>query len=273
LPESREALAGTLDRGKAALKQLDRKLNMRRRVHTLRPNPELNGRRTWPLLDSFGRQIALIERHANHWELRDPAGERTLFTDRTRNREQIEVQGRGCMISDELEAMHALVAFRALDRSGLPPGASIVPFQLRAFIHRSALPAKNREGKRIRAAIDNYTTGSGGSQLGAAVPQSLADPGFASRERFLGEDGKKRSYATYNAKSPFGGAMYFCVNTTGVHGGGIVRGVARAGDPFEQLDRFGYADPNLVDGDPLTRWIYGRLVGTRMFGWIPVRDR
>jgi hypothetical protein len=124
-----------------------------------------------------------------------------------------------------------------------------------------------------RAAVDHYKTGPGGSGLNPQVVDTVRDPGFGNREAFFGEDGKKRSYATYNAKSPFGGAIYFSVNTTGVHGGGVVRGVARVEDAFEHLDGFGYSDPNIVEGNPLARWIYGRLVGTRMFGWVPVRDR
>src|SRR5439155_14666618 len=116
-----------------------------------------------------------------------------------------------------------------------------------------ALPVRNRDGQVIRRAIDRYDTGSGGSDLAVAGIDVLRDPGFGSEEGFLGEDGKQRSYATYNAKPPFGGAMHFSVNTTGVHGGGIARGVARAGDAFEHLDSFGYADPNVAEGDPIAK--------------------
>lgn len=271
LPESRSAIGGTADLGTAEWARRGRRLNMRRALDTLAPNPELEGRRRWPLLDSFGRTIALIERHADHWELSDPATGQTIFADRTLDRRQIEVQGRGCMLGDELERSHALVAFRPLDRAALPAGASIVPFRLRAFVNRSALPAQNSDGRPIRGAVDNFDAGSGGSAITSGTSHVLRDPGFSSEDGFVGEDGKQRSYATYNAKHPFGGAMYFSINTTGVHGGGIARGVARAGDAFERLDEFGYADPNVADGEPLVTWLYGRLVGTRMFGWVPVR--
>jgi hypothetical protein len=266
LPESRSAVHGTSDLGTAEWARRGRRLNMRRALDTLARNPERDGRRSWPLLDSFGRTIALIERHADSWELSDPATGQAVFIDRSLDRRQIEVQGRGCMVDDELERSHALVAFRALDRAALPAGASIVPFRLRAFVDRSALPAP------VRHDVDDYDAGSGGSALTAGTPGELRDPGFNSDEGFLGEDGKQRTYATYNAKPPFHGAIYFSVNTTGVHGGGIVRGVARAGDAFEPLDEFGYADPNVSDGgEPLATWVYGRLGGTRMFGWVPVR--
>jgi hypothetical protein len=271
LPESRRALAGTSDLGTAEWARRGRKLNMRRALDTLARNAHLDGRRSWPLLDSFGREIALIERHADHWELSDPASGETVFVDHRLDPRQLEVQGRGCMIDDELERSHALIAFRALDRGGLVGGASIVPFRLRAFVNRAALPLRNSEGRPIRRAIDRYDTGSGGSTITAGAPDLLRDPGFSSDEGFLGEDGKQRSYATYNAKPPFRGAMYFSVNTTGVHGGGIARGVARAGDQFELLDRFGYGDPNVAAGEPIATWVYGRLVGTRMFGWVPAR--
>lgn len=265
LPESRSAIGGTADLGTAEWARRGRRLNMRRALDTLARNPKLDGRRRWPLLDSFGRTIALIERHADHWELSNPTTGQTIFIDRTLDRRQIEVQGRGCMLDDELERSHALVAFRALDRAALPAGASIVPFRLRAFVDRSALSGT------IRRAVDDYDVGSGGSAIRAGTPGALRDPGFSSDEAFVGEDGKLRTYATYDAKPPFHGAIYFSVNTTGVHGGGIVRGVARGGDAFERLDEFGYADPNVADGEPLAIWVYGRLSGTRMFGWVPLR--
>jgi hypothetical protein len=265
LPESRNAIGGTSDLGTAEWARRRRKLNMRRTLDTLARNPDLDGRQKWPLLDSFGRRIALIERQADRWELSDPASGHIVFVDHSLDRRQIEVQGRGCMVDDELERSHALIAFRALDRTALPPGASIVPFRLRAFVDRLALP------EPVRRVVDEYDAGSGGSAVTAGTPDVVRDPGFSSGEGFLGEDGKQRTYATYNAKPPFGGAMYFSVNTTGVHGGGIARGVARAGDAFERLDEFGYADPNVADGEPLATWVYGRLSGTRMFGWLPVR--
>jgi hypothetical protein len=59
-------------------------------------------------------------------------------------------------------------------------------------------------------------------------------------------------------------------NTLGVHGGGVVRGVVRAGDAFARADGFGYCDPNVPDGEPgRVRWSYGRVAGTRLRGWLP----
>jgi len=122
---------------------------------------------------------------------------------------------------------HALVAFNALDRSTLPAGATIVPFQLRAFLPRDALPATNESGAAIRGEVD-----------------------------------------LYNAN-----ARYFVIDSTGVGGGGIVRGVMRAGDPVAGRDGFGYCDPNHLRSlaRPAATWRYGSVAGTRMAGWFAAR--
>jgi hypothetical protein len=272
LPESRCARSGTEDLGTQAWARERRYLNMRRRFDALEPNPDAGGRASWPVVDSFGRPLATIERAIDSWVLSHPETEARLYADSSLDPGKLEVQGRGCMVDDDLEEGYALVAFHAADRSGLRPGESLVGYGLRAFIPRAALPKRNARGQRIRADVDDYDAGCGGSDLPPGAPAPLEDPGFASSERFLGEDGIARSYATYNAKAPFEGAIYFSVNTTGVHGGGIARGVARAGDLFEPVDEFDYPDPNhSPDLPPLAKWTYGRLAQTRMWGWVPVR--
>jgi hypothetical protein len=80
-----------------------------------------------------------------------------------------------------------------------------------------------------------------------------------------------RTYATYNVKRRYRGARYLLVNTTGVHGGGIVRGVLRADDPVSVVDALGYCDPNAVGGEPVATWSLVRLPGTRLEGWLPNR--
>jgi hypothetical protein len=91
-------------------------------------------------------------------------------------------------------------------------------------------------------------------------------------DRFIGEDGHTRHYRTaYRAHANYGGAIYLMVDTTGVHGGGIVRAVVAAGDPFAALDQFGYVDPNHVPAGAGARWRYGHVPGTRIFGWFPER--
>ena len=119
----------------------------------------------------------------------------------------------------------------------------------------------------------NYTTGSGGSRLRRCLDRRTLDcPGFPTTERFLGQDGLKRTLATYNVKEEYGDARYVMVNTTGVHGGGVIRAVVRADNVFEILDEFSYPDPNVPDGvAPLVRWVYGQVCGTNIHGWVPRR--
>jgi hypothetical protein len=247
---------------------------MRRYVASLERNPAEDHRRRWPLVDSLGRPLALIEQYHDRWELVDPDSRSTLYVDHVPNPRKLLVQGRGAMVSDELEESHALLAFNAADRSTIPPGASIVPFRLRAFIDRRALPRHNSAWQRIRGVIDRYAAGAGDveTRSAAAQAQPLADPGFDSNaDKFVGHDGRARTYATYNAKPPYGGAMYLLINTPGVLGGGIVRGVVRAGDDFEPMDEFGYADPNVrLGAPPVATWLYGGVSGTRLAGWVPV---
>lgn len=270
LPELRRARAGTRDIGSQAWARRGRRLNMRRPLNFLEGNPRAGGRQVWPLLDSLGRRLAVLEHHSNRWELLDPETGEVLYTDRRLDGDQLEVQGRGCMTSPGLERRHALLAFRPNDP--LEDGSGLVPFRLRAFIDRRALPARNSRGQLIRGAVDAFDVGCGGSPLPVSATQPVRDPGFDADDRFLGEDGFARTLATYNAKPAFGGAIYLLANTSGVHGGGIVRGVVRAGDRFGRIDGFSYCDPNVPAGAPeRVRWSYGRILGTRMWGWLPER--
>jgi hypothetical protein len=274
LPPSRRGRHGALDAGTQALASKGRLINMRRYIASLDRNPEEDHRRRWPLVDSLGRPLALIEQHDDRWELLDPVTRSSIYVDHVLNPRKLLVQGRGAMASDDLEESHALLAFNAGDRSTIPQGASIVPYRVRAFIDRRALPGHNSAWQRIRGAIDRYAAGEGDAEPGSAEPQTqpLADPGFDSNaDKFVGHDGRARTYATYNAKPPYGGAMYLLINTPGVLGGGIVRGVVRAGDGFEPLDEFGYPDPNVrLGARPVATWLYGRVSGTRLAGWVPV---
>lgn len=272
LPETRLARAGTEDLGTQAWTDRGRLLNRRRNLDFLLPNPDAGQRQRWTLRDSLGRRLAIVEKHSNRWDLHHPETNALLYSDYSLKADQLHVQGVGCMATDALERANALVAFRATDRRALDEGESIVPFQLRAFIARRALPARNRRGQPVREGLERYDTGCGGTELPLGRAGRIVSPEFrAADDRFVGEDGIERTYCTYNAKSRYGGAIYVLVNTTGVHGGGIVRGVAREGDRFEPVDGFGYCDPNVESGDPAARWTYGRVAGTRLFGWVATR--
>lgn len=275
LPESRVGQLRTEDLGTAAWAARGRELNRRRDFDSLLPNPDAGRRPRWLLRDSLGRRLAIVERHSNRWDLHDPETNRRLYSDHSEDPDQLELQGVGCMADEERERRSALVAFRVNDRSELEEGESIVPFQLRGFIARAALPARNRRGQPVREGLERYDTGCGSSELAPGRSWAITSPGFesgADGDRFVGEDGIVRTYTTYNAKPLFGrGAIYVLANTTGVHGGGIVRGVAQVGDTFEELDRMAYCDPNVAEGDPRAQWSYGRIAGTRLVGWIPTR--
>ncbi len=272
LPETRFARRRTEDLGTAAWAVRGRYLHMRRPLDFLQGNPSARGRQRWRLRDSLGRVLAVVEKHSNRWDVHDPETNDLIFSDYSLKANQLEVQGIGCMADEALEASHALVAFRATDRRSLGEDESIVPFQLRAFIPRVALPVRNRRDQPVRLNLARYDVGCGGSELPRRPAIRIGSPGFDSREdRFMGEDGRRRTYATYNGKAPYGGAIYVLANTTGVHGGGIVRGVAREGDVFEPIDGFDYCDPNVAAGEPRTRWTYGRVARSRLHGWLPTR--
>ncbi|MBA2580158.1 MAG: hypothetical protein H0V03_04835, partial [Thermoleophilaceae bacterium] len=272
LSECRLGARGTADVGTHAL--LPRRINMRRALGFLEPSPAAGGRVRWPLVDSFGRPLAVLERHADRWETTDPDTGTVIYRDFTLSRQQLTVQGRGCMVDDALESTHALVAFNALDRSTLPAGATIVPFQLRAFLPRDALPAINESGAAIRGEVDLYNAGCGLAPPAPSSPEAVGDPNFDSNEeQFYGQDGIARSYATYNVKHKYANARYFVIDSTGVGGGGIVRGVVRAGDPVGGRDGFGYCDSNHLRSlaRPVATWRYGSVAGTRMAGWFAAR--
>jgi hypothetical protein len=251
LPDEREGIYGTRDRGRDAI---GRRLNSRRVFEAFLPNR--TGEVEWSLDDSFGARIAVLRREGRTWQLWSPDAS-TLVGDDPAPR--FELQGRGAMVDDRLEDRHALVAIKA--------GA-----RLRCFIARAALPRRNRAGRAIRSVVDDYDAGRGGSSLATAPPVALHDPDFAVREGFLGTDDIKRTYTTYNAKPHFGAAIYVMVNTTGVYGGGIVRAVARMGMPFHEADRIGTPDDNVAaDQAPVCQWVYGRIGDSRIWGWVAER--
>lgn len=273
LPECRLAVDATRDYGTQALRTEGTHINMRRDLGMLERNRDAKGNRVrWPMVDSFGRTLAYLEFRKNRWETEHPETGRTIYRDYVLDDDQFTVQGRGCMVSDVLESQYALVAFSANDRSTIPAGASIVPYQIRAFIHRDALPETNAAGQPIRGAIDDYVAGCGASDLTPAAPVALPDTDYDSNaHQFYGEDGRARTYATYNVKHLYQNARYFLINTTGTHGGGIVRGVVQPPDVVGQVDGFGYCDPNGITASPVATWTQARVGATRMYGFLPRR--
>src|SRR4051795_4569603 len=272
LPECRLGLASLRDYGTQALELEGTQINMRRNLERLLPNPtEKRQRVRWPLVDSFGRTLAYITRETDHWTTWNLKN-REIYRDYSLDADQFTVQGRGCMTSDTLESQYALVAFSANDRSTIPAGASIVPYQIRAFIDRRALPETNAAGEPIRAAVDDYRAGCGSSGLTRATATTLANPNYDSNaDQYYGEDGRARTFATYNTKPLYQNARYLSINSTSVHGGGIVRGVIQQKDLVAQVDRFGYCDPNAIAASAGATWLNGRIATSRIWGWLPKR--
>jgi hypothetical protein len=70
-------------------------------------------------------------------------------------------------------------------------------------------------------------------------------------------------------------------SSTAVTGGGIVRAIVPAGAPFVELDHFTYRDPDVicvhagggrVQAARVVRWMYVRVLHTRIEGWVPFRE-
>jgi hypothetical protein len=244
---------------------------MQRALSTFEPNPAEGGRLRWPLLDSFGRALGILERYSDRWEVTDPDTGALVYTDKTLDPDELVVQGRGCMTNDTLQSTYALVAFDGNDRTTIPAGTSIVPYRIRAFMDQHALPLD------VQSSLGSYSAGCGdafGRTPAAAAP--VDDAAYDSNtEKYYGEDGVARTYSNYNVKAPYENARYFIINSTGVHGGGIVRGLVQAGDQIGQSDRFDYCDPNWVASAsvtaPVADWLYGQIGTTRMWGWFPLR--
>jgi hypothetical protein len=113
--------------------------------------------------------------------------------------------------------------------------------------------------------------GNNESDLPVEVPVTHPNPAWLPTEQFYGEDGVKRTLETYNQKGNYWNCRYFLVCTTGVHGGGIVRGVYRDTDKVMYADDFGYNDPNALAAGTKATWRYGRVDKSNMWGWFSTR--
>lgn len=235
----------------------------------LKPNPAQNNRVKWPFVDSLGNVIYTVEKGASRWVVRAPDGT-LLGIDKKLDRDQFILQGRGCMINDRLEATRTLMAFR-FGQGGkegvdyfLYNGATKGQLALRAFVANRAVDSAYWDD------VQRVGTGCGGSGRPILNYATFSNPNF-SGERFVGEDDKARSYRTYNAH--YGGAIYVLARSTGLHGGGIVRAVVRAGHSTTVAiqDYYAYCDPNVPSGSrAVAGWWYGAIVHTRIFGYMPV---
>lgn len=252
LPNRRNGIRGSADVGSHVI---GRKLHARKPFASLKPNPRYGRRRLWPLRDSRGRLIVYIEQHSTRWDMHETPDGPPIYMDRSMDDDQLELQGRGAMTRRDWESRYALVGFAA-------NYGDFMRYRLKGFIQRAALP------DRLAAIVDDYDAGHGSCRLSPESISPLPDPGFDSgRDKFEGTDGIRRTYATYNAHVH--NAIYVCVNTTGVRGGGVVRGVLRAGQSVRWLDRMGEPDPNSIPGSAQVRWHYVCREG--IGGWVAQR--
>ncbi|MBI4897293.1 MAG: hypothetical protein HY827_02880 [Actinobacteria bacterium] len=157
--------------------------------------------------------------------------------------------------------------------------------KVRGFVDRRALP-----DWLVAESVD-HDFGCGQTALEPLfTPQPVADHAFKSGYgpgrayiigQYFGESvvqkellpGEKPThnnmpYNAYNPKPQFGNSTYAMINTTAVAGGGMVRGVVRAGaDQFTLYDEFGYCDPNFTlrnmllrrNGRRVSKWNYFEL--------------
>ena len=104
LPDLRRALGGTEDIGTQAWERRGRSLNARLWFDTLKRNPDRGDRRRWRMFDSFGEPLYFIEQHDEQWAMSDEDGAE-IYRDRSTNREQLQLQGQGCMSDERLKGV------------------------------------------------------------------------------------------------------------------------------------------------------------------------
>ncbi len=313
LPSCRVGLRGTEDR-------TSRKAG--RYFERLKP---IDGQRSYVLKDTFDRPVTTLEwkrkspiaRLPNRWGWY--VGKKWAGRDASR---AFEVQGQACklatvpvysVVNGQLvtsyqwvrDPQYVMIAFNpslgTRKRKNRPNQTRKLRF--RAFIDRRALPGwANRVAKR-------HDFGCGSSTLGPMLPQMLLGAysfksGYGPRRQYIvgqyfGESASPMDllpgetkihnnmpYNAYNAKPQFNRAVYAMINTTGVSGGGMVRGIARAGvDRFTLTDEMTYCDPNYTlrkmllkrrgkrvskwsyfelatfsrENKPTVRWVFGRI--------------
>lgn len=313
LPSCRIGLRGTEDRtSRKASKYFE----------MLKP---VDGQRNYVLRDTFDRPVASLEwktkspiaRLPNRWGWY--VGTKWAGRDATR---AFEVQGNACkLISVPVQAnvngqlvtthqwirdqRYVMIAFNpslgTTVRKNRPNQTRAL--RVRAFIDRRALPGwANHVANR-------YDFGCGASPLGPMIPQMLLGKyvfksGYGPRRQYIvgqyfGESASPMDllpgetkihnnmpYSAYNPKPRFNNAVYSMINTTGIAGGGMVRGISRAGvDRFTLLDEMTYCDPNYTlrkmllkrhgrrvskwsyfelasfnrENKPTVRWVFGRI--------------
>ncbi|MGH2906012.1 MAG: hypothetical protein ACRDKI_04495 [Solirubrobacterales bacterium] len=275
----------------------------------------IDGSRSYTIVDTFDRPVttihweeeSLIARHPERWGWYVDA--KWAGHDALR---AWEVQGNACKLRfDQFQnawvrdANFVMVAFNpalgSQNRKDRPNKTAAL--RVRGFIDRRALPGwANYRANRYDFGCGSTTlTPQWGEQ---SLGQAYFESGYGAGRHYVvgqyyGETAAQLNllpgevkvhnnmpYDSYNPKPQFGGAMYAMINTTGIAGGGMVRGIVRAGvDTFTLYDQMNYCDPNYTlgrvllrrngkrvskakyfepatfspDNEPTVRWVFGEL--------------
>ncbi|HEY5197124.1 MAG TPA: hypothetical protein VIJ51_08870 [Solirubrobacteraceae bacterium] len=262
IADCRVAEHGTPDLSRAAWRALfGEEVTISARVDGLAPNPAAAGASTWPLVDSLGQPIGLLEA--------TPAGRFTLvgLGGTPYHASQVNVRGHGCAASPTQSAAFPLVQVIA---GKAPSGGT------QAFIDGSALGTSSAADI---AALKAFTTqlggGTGCGPAGREIsgPRPLANPAVGASAHARLSNGALNTVTEYDAKPAFGNVVYFSSNTTEVSVGGVARGMVRVGTPAAKVDTFTSCDPN---SDGTLIWRYWSIhtanpANPRLYGWIPGR--
>lgn len=266
----------------------------------------VDGQMLYPLTDSFDRPVATLSWSAqappgyrrNEWGWfvnGEWAGHDA--------RRAFEVQSRACKLIAQpvtttapdgspvtthqwvRDSNHVMIAFNPALGS---PGRGFAPratarFRLRAFVDARAVPAKDL------AYAAKYDFGCGATALGPLRGEErFSVPRFNSRygrhrrymrDFYFGELASRfgilpgqapvsnhHPLETYNPRRQFHRATYVMMSSTGVAGGGTVRGVARSGvDRFRAYDEMRYCDPNYTLRSIRLRRGHHRMRPSRFF--------
>lgn len=313
LPSCRIGLRGTEDRTSRKASSF---------FEDLKP---IDGQRSYVLRDTFDRPVVTLEwkeespiaRLPNRWGWY--VGPKWAGRDAER---AFEVQGNACKLKAVpvpitvngqvittyqwvRDPQYVMIAYNpalgTTDRKSRPNQTTALRF--RAFIDRRALPGW------ANMVANRYDFGCGSSALTPMIPQMqlgsyFFKSGYGPRRQYIvgqyfGESASPMDllpgetkihnnmpYNAYNPKPQFNNSVYTMINSTGVAGGGMVRGVARAGaDRFTLLDEMTYCDPNYTlrnmllkrhgrrvskwsyfelatfsrENKPTVRWVFGRI--------------
>jgi hypothetical protein len=257
-----------------------------------------------PLVDSWGQEIARIEQVTNHqFIVYRPNSSTQVGSTRKSSHARLQATGRACMVSKSDREIYALVGLITTDRSLAIRGFirqgvlnGITASELDEFNTGCGKPTlygtKGRQRKQpLRPIPPGGDAGQGAGPFldKTDLPQAEAEWDYYQSATVLarhGCDGNKKKVdcgqplsnyfePRFNSK-----VAYITTGSTGVRGGGIVRGIVTLTAPnrtFRRLDRIRYVDLNV----PCTHkysahWYFGDAnpdgAGASIYGWTPEKE-